>query len=262
MISQDFTLASDNSGRFSWLAGASYYKESGFYNIRSFGGLLVPGNPPLQSGTVVNDIDIKALAAFAELTYKLTDQLTIIAGGRISNDKPSFSGLRLVPVTGVENPASAVSAKDSFSSFTPRVSLRYAITPTTNAYATYSRGFKSGVFNGNSLQVVAVKPETVDSFEVGLKGSPSRLLSFDMASYYYKYKNLQFASFGATSTNPTLRNAAQAEIYGFEANTTLSPVENLTLRAGLSYTHGKYTDFQGAQGFRPTTNCCGRADRR
>lgn len=257
MVSQDLTLASNTGSQLSWLVGGTYYEEDGFFFLRSFGGLRTPGNPPLTSGVNVNDIKIKAIAGFAELNYKFTDRLTVIAGARFSNDKPEFSGARILPATGLENPATFTAAKDSFSSFTPRVSLRYAVTPSVNTYATYSRGFKSGVFNGNNLQAEAVRPETVDAFEIGLKGSPSRALAFDAATYYYTYKDLQVASFGATAVSPTLRNAAEAEIYGFETNATVFPIDGLTLRGGLAYTHGEYTEFERAQGFRPTSDANG-----
>ena len=256
-ISQDLTLASNGTGPLSWLAGATYYEEDGFFHLRSFGGLTTDGRPPLTSGVNVNDIKITAVAVFGELTYKLTDRLTMIGGLRYSKDKPKFRGARIVPATGQENPATLTAARDSFDSFTPRLSLRYAVTPTVNAYASYSKGFKSGVFNANGLQGVAVKPETVDAFEIGMKGSPSRALSFDAASYFYKYKNLQVSAFGATAVSPTLRNAAKAEIYGFEANATVAPAKGLSIRGGVAYTHGEYTEFERAQGFRPTTNAAG-----
>lgn len=258
MFSQDLTLASSDDGPLTWLAGATYYKEDGFYFLRSYGGLRTPGNPPLSFGQNTPDIEISAIAAFGEVTYKLTDHLTAIAGARFSKDTPSFSGVRIQPATGLENPATAVSSKESFSSFTPRVSLRYAITPEMNAYASYSRGFKSGVFNGNNLQVEAVRPEVVDAFEIGLKGTPSRAIIFDAATYFYKYKDLQVASFGVTSISPILRNAAKAEIYGFEANATVMPMEGLSLRGGFAYTHGEYTEFARAQGFRPAVGPDGR----
>ena len=257
MISQDLTFTSNGDGRLQWLFGGTYYREKGFYRLRSYGGLLTEAEPPLTSGVNVNDIEISAVAVFGELTYKLTDKLTVIAGARYSNDKPSFSGVRIMPGTGQENPATATASKGSFSSFTPRLSLRYALSPTLNAYATYSRGFKSGVFNGNSLQVAAVKPETVDAYELGMKGRLSRAFSFDTAGYYYKYKNLQVASFGETSISPILRNAASAEIYGFEGNFTVRPLAGLSFRGGVAYTHGEYEKFERAQGFAPVTNGAG-----
>jgi iron complex outermembrane receptor protein len=46
MVSQDLTLTSTNNGPLSWLAGASYYKEHGFFFSSTFGGLLVPSDAP------------------------------------------------------------------------------------------------------------------------------------------------------------------------------------------------------------------------
>jgi len=34
-------------------------------------------------------------------------------------------------------------------------------------------------------------PETVDSYELGIKSSPSRQFTFNLAAFYAKYKNLQ-----------------------------------------------------------------------
>lgn len=256
MVSQDLTLRSSGGGAFNWLAGASYYRERGNYHPRSYGGLrTINPNPPLIFGADVNEISIDAYAVFAELTYKLTDRLTLIGGLRYSRDKPGFSGNSIVVATGAKGPT--VAASDHFAKATPRISARYALTPRVNGYATYSRGFKSGVFNGNSLQVAPVKPETVDAYEIGLKGAPSNIFSFDAAGYYYDYRNLQFSAFGASTITPLLRNAAKAEIYGFEANASVSPARGLNLRAGLAYTHGKYTDFPNAQGFRPAVNAAG-----
>jgi iron complex outermembrane recepter protein len=256
-VSQDLTLSSNGSHRLSWLVGGTYYRERGFYLSRVYGGLRVPGDAPVTSGIDVNQVAIDGFAVFAEATYKLTDRLTLVGGLRFSNDKPSFTGTAYIAATGLSGPTVAPNA--SFSSVTPRLAIRYAITPDVNAYLSYNRGFKSGVFNAASLQATPVSPETVDAFEVGLKGAPTRTFAFDAAAYFYNYKQLQFASFGATASTIILRNAAAARIYGFEANATVRPLEGLSLRGGLAYTHGEYTEFIGAQGFRPTTNSAGVA---
>ncbi len=264
MVSQDLTLTSTGDGPLSWLAGASYYKEHGFLISTTYGGLFVPSaTPPAVSGRNTPDVEISAYAVFAELTYKLTDRLTAIVGGRFSNDRPSFSGAPTIITNGVntgqQNTALKVSESASFSSFTPRVALRYAVTPTINAYASYSRGFKSGVFNTNGLQVDPVKPEVIDAFEVGIKGAVSSVFSFDTSAYYYDGKNQQQLSFGTTPATLILRNAAKTEIYGFEANLNTRPLEGLTLRGGLAYVHGEYKSFPGAQGYRISTDANGVA---
>jgi iron complex outermembrane receptor protein len=134
MISQDLTFASSGDGPLKWLLGGSYYRESGKFISYTYGGLFTTvSNPPLTAGRFVPDVDIKAWAAFAELTYSLSDRLTAVAGARYSNDKPSYTGSTVVVATGLPNPATRVSPSESFSSFTPRLALRYAVTPTLNA---------------------------------------------------------------------------------------------------------------------------------
>ena len=73
----------------------------------------------------------------------------------------------------------------TFDAWTPMVSLSYKPTENTMVYASASRGFKSGGFNGraNSLAdltqsvdgsnvlVTTFKPETVWTYEVGAKGT-------------------------------------------------------------------------------------------
>lgn len=256
MVSQDLTLTSTSRAPVGWVLGATYYRERGTSRIRSNGGLLVTSpNPPLTFGVDVPRIAIDAYAVFGELTYRLAPRVTVVGGLRYSRDEPSFSGNAIIVAT--NSPAATVGGSDSFNSLTPRVSVRYEITDRTNMYASYSKGFKSGVFNANSLQIASVRPETIDAYEVGIKGAPSRTLTFDAAAYFYDYKNLQFAAFGATTLQPTLRNAAQARIYGGEANASVIATPGLTLRAGLAYTHGEYSDFPGAQGFRPAVDANG-----
>jgi len=256
MASQDLILSSNGHGPFSWIVGASYYREFGDYLIRSYGGLLTySATPPLTYGLNIDEVSIDALAAFGEVTYDITDRLTVMGGVRVSQDTPSFQGRLLTVATNTLGPLSSNSK--SFDSVTSRASIRYKLTETINTYFSFSQGFKSGVFNVNSFQFAPVEPETVNAFEVGIKGSLNPALSFDAAAYFYDYSDLQFSAFGASALNPLLQNAAQAEIKGFEANVTARPFEDLTVRAGFAYTDGEYTDFPGAQGFRPTTNAAG-----
>jgi iron complex outermembrane receptor protein len=263
---QDVTLTSNTSTPFGWLLGASFFSERATYSTLTYGGFTTTATPtvglppfglPLTRGTIIPEARNKSIAGFAELSYNLTDSLTVIAGARISNEKPSFTGYLLNNATLQPNLATQVSAKDSFSSFTPHFALRYRIARSVNVYASYSRGFKSGVFLPNALQTSAVKPEDIDAFEVGIKGSPSAALTFDAAAYHYNYRNLQFQSFGAVASITSLRNAARAEIYGFEANASVKPFRELTLRGGIAYTHGEYKDFVGAQGYAPVVDANG-----
>src|SRR3546814_13421280 len=76
---------------------------------------------------------------------------------------------------------------------------------TTLLRSSYSRGYRSGTFNGlaycSANQVYFVKPEQVDAFEGGIK---SRFLDnraqFNISAFYYKYKGQQGQVVDASAT--------------------------------------------------------------
>src|SRR5439155_6128374 len=89
-------------------------------------------------------------------------------------------------------------AQDSWSKFTPRATVRYEIAPRTNVYASWSKGYRSGTFNPNPPNTAvdvwtAVRPETITAYEVGFK-TARRSLRFDIAGFYYIYKDLHVST--------------------------------------------------------------------
>jgi iron complex outermembrane receptor protein len=156
-------------------------------------------------------------------------------------------------VTAIAPPASNSA---TFSSVTPRVVLRYEIAPRTNIYASYSEGFRAGVFNTTVLPnpglVIPINPEKLRAFELGFK-TASSTWRLDAAVYYYDFRDLQV---GVSIPNPIvpnsvvqlISNAKKAESYGAEAQLTYTPTPNLSIRGGASYIHARYTDFSNATG--------------
>jgi iron complex outermembrane receptor protein len=124
-----------------------------------------------------------------------------------------------------------------------------------NVYATYSKGFKSGTFDGilaaGQLVVNPVEPETVEAFEAGFKYGRGRT-NFSVAGFYYDYSNIQFQAFNPNAGGLTqVFNAAAATIYGAEAEASVSPVDNLNLRGSVAWTHSTYDSFPNATVFCP-----------
>lgn len=112
-------------------------------------------------------------------------------------------------------------------------------------YASYSRGYRAGTFNGlaygSANQVYFVPPETVDAFELGLKSRFwDNRAQFNLSTFYYKYKGQQGLVVDTTATaNLTSLNG---KLYGLEAEFTLKPVDSLTLYASLGLLHSEYDD--------------------
>jgi iron complex outermembrane receptor protein len=186
-------------------------------------------------------------AGYAEVTKDITDRLVVSAGGRYTYEQQRASN----------NAYGALPAEQatpfsptSFAKFTPRVTARFAVTPQSNIYASYSKGFKSGSVTANDFTTPPVKPEDITAYEIGFKGRPLPGLTFNIAAYYYDYKNLQVARF--TGTQIILQNAASARIKGIDADVTWVATPRLTLSAGGSLLDAKYQSFPDASVSLPT----------
>lgn len=239
--SQEFNLTSNDTGPFKWIAGLFLFDDQQSLLLDSFTGAA---NTRVLR-TDVNSARTKSAAVFAELNYAVTNRLSVIGGLRYSIDKIDF--------TAANNGTPFVSPPaETYRSLTPRASIRYAVTPDTNVYFTYTRGFKAGVFATTSPSATAlpVRPEKIDAYEVGIKGG-SGPISYSAAAFRYDYRDLQFQSFGTTSVVAVLQNAASARINGAEGNLSIRPLTGLSLGAGVSYIDGEYLRFPTAQGFIP-----------
>ena len=259
---QAIDLSVNAIGSVDLLVGAMYYRDNSGTDLSSFGS---GGNLNFMNFT---DQTTGALAVYADGTIHLTDALSITAGGRYSWEKKKIDFVS-VNASGSTR-LGPLSPEDSWSSFTPRASIRYEIAPRTNIYASYTQGFRSGAFASSPPSLAseyrAVEPEQIKAYEVGFKTANS-LFRFDIAAFYYDYTNLHVSSNirsplcaplpAQCGTNLTLfQNAPKAEIYGGEAQISASPLPNLNVRAGISYLHARYGEFTNATGvgFNPATN--------
>ena len=231
--SQEFILAGDND-RVDWVAGLFLYGN--FYDVNY-----------LTQGGHLSSQDTFAVAPFADVTFEVTDALSIIAGARFSYEHKTFNYMRPSPIT--VPPLAAFENETSSSNISPRLVVKYEFDRNSNVYASYSKGFKSGFYNVNAVglssgtQAAAqpVEDEELDAFEVGYKRQSS-IFSLSTAAYYYNWKNIAVGRFTGTTT--ILQNAAAAEIYGIEADSTVNFTPDLALTIGGAYTHGRYSDFK------------------
>jgi iron complex outermembrane receptor protein len=238
------------------LLGAEYYND--WLNQPNELGLL--GG---YIGTLSNSLlKAQAEAIYFDAKYKITDALTLTIGGRGSFEQKSakYSQYYFIPAA---SPILPFSNNANFSAFTPRATIMYALAPRTNVYASYTQGFRSGAFNvspeapGN---VVPAKPERIGSYEVGFK-TASSWYTFDTAAFFYNYRDLQvgltepspacLAKGGTPQSCPVVNiisNAPEAQAYGIDVDGSISPVENLVLKAGVEWLHARYTKFSNADG--------------
>ncbi|AXJ96615.1 MULTISPECIES: TonB-dependent receptor [unclassified Sphingomonas] len=140
------------------------------------------------------------------------------------------------------------------------ITLSYDVSADIHAYATYARSFKSGGINlsglplnanstGVDLTTQTVKPEKVNSYEIGLKTQfLDRRLTLNLAGYWTDVFDYQ-ATVNNNAINVIrgyLANAGQVRSRGFEFDTSYRPSQRLSLYASGAFTDAKYVRFTNA----------------
>jgi iron complex outermembrane recepter protein len=233
------------------LAGAMYFEEE------LYGQVLVPLTnicallAPELCGTPVGDflstgryeqngdVDIEAYGIYAEASYQLTEAFKIIAGVRYNYEERSGTGAFVFDAAGLDVPTNQ---SEDWSDVTPRLTVEFEPNDNMLLYATYNQAFKSGVINTGSTSP-ALEPETVDAFEVGLKGSTADgSMRYAISGFYYDYADLQISFVDETSTVSTI-NAAEAENYGIEVEIDAALSDAFTMDFYATYLSAEYKEF-------------------
>lgn len=257
-FSQEFQ-ALFNMGRISGVAGLYYLDATAsgaFDTILGAAALTIA-----TSGQVVTE----SIAAYADVSFQATDQLSLSVGGRFTRDerqgtvyRQNFTGLRS-PLFG--NPAAVPGLLRSnytnsreFEEFSPRVSASWKFNDDLTAYAAYSEGFKSGGFDmrGDAVltpnTVNGYNPEYVNSFEIGLKGNLfGGRVNFAGAIFRAEYEGQQITRQEPTVTGGIasfVDNAGSSTIQGVELEGGARLTDNLSMTFGIGYTDAQFNEFR------------------
>ncbi len=256
-LSQEIQLISPDKGDFKYVAGLYYYDQEAL-SMRiaqpgSLGYLLGVSDAVTTEGTV----DTLSYAFFMNGSYQLDEAWKLGFGFRYSREDKevdwNIDGSGGGPAFGLAT--GSVLDERSDNHLSPTINLSYAFNSDINGYVKYSNGYKSGGYNLDFVSVNALSSgvefakETVDSYEIGLKGNVlNRRLTFSLAgfqTYYDDYQVNQFMDLGDGGTAISIRNAAEVETKGLEAEVTFTPNERWQVMASLGLLDGEFSDFPG-----------------
>jgi len=181
------------------------------------------------------DQDLWSFAFYAGGGWDFLEDFTLDAGVRYNWERKSFDYFQEQLVGGI--PVQAVPQTETWTAPTGLISLTYRLTDEIASYAKYSRGWKGGHFNANrpnlppEQPVPPADPETLDSVEVGLRGSwwDSRITATS-AFFYYKYKDYQLFLFEPADAAPPILeiiNANDVQQYGVEVELFSTPLQDV-----------------------------------
>ena len=274
-FSQELQLKLDTE-KLKGVLGLYYLNESVASHQEAYADsyLRYVGTPLNFLRTIDDTQNTKSYAAFGQMSYNLTEALSLTAGLRYTHEtkryartttatttSPIYSTINIVStfVFPTSLPAPYNTAGEvSYDAWTPMVSLSYKPTPDTMVYASASKGFKSGGFNGrvNAVGDVTLNvngtntivptfaPETVWTYEAGAKGTflDGRVM-LSAAAFYSDYRNFQSRVGGGSAGAFPVINAGKLRIQGFELEAMVKPATPLTLTAAVGYLDAQYKEF-------------------
>ena len=257
-------------GAFEYLLGGYYFNERVNQTLfLCFAPITpVPATPfnACNTWNQGNDQTTDSVAVFGQARLHVGEKLSFTLGGRytdeskddISNQAFDFrpAGLQVAPgviIPGFLSPiVSNLPGHVHFQRFTPKLGVEYQLTPRVLVFANYAEGFRSGGFNGRLIvpqsTIPTYRPDTTQSGEIGVKSELfDRKLRLNATGFYTKYKDIQ-----QTISVPVIQfevaNAGEAELYGFEAEATIVPIERLRINASVGYSHSKFRNVPVAVG--------------
>ncbi|BDW81537.1 TonB-dependent receptor [Erythrobacter sp. Dej080120_24] len=225
LFAQELRLAgSTQDDRLVWKIGAFYSEEKGVDIDRLIGF-------GLDSST---EAENETWSVFTQNTFQVAPGVRLTGGVRYTDEKRRVASL----VTAAENEA-------SFDGWSWLGSIDYQPNDPLLLYASVSRGFRSGAIDQDNISTI-VQPEFVTNYEIGFKSDLfGRLARLNAALFYSDYTDIQRTAFDPDSPIPVtvLRNAAEATIWGFEAELQLAPAEGLSFGGTLGYTNSEFDEF-------------------
>ena len=199
-----------------------------------------------------SEVKSRSYAAYGQATWHATDALHLTIGGRYTRDK-KHGELRIASGVNYEaNPAQAVlrgyqPLDRTWNRFDPMATVAYDVSDDVHVFAKYATGYRAGGASSRTINYQPFDPESVKSYEVGLKADFwNRRARFNLTGYIMDRKDSQvdintFLYLGASTYNnlETINLPGKAKIRGIEADLTVQPIDGLTLNASYAYTYTK-----------------------
>lgn len=186
-------------------------KENKIYNWKSWNG----ASDGIDQRLGGKD---KSYALYLQDKWAVSQKLTAYIGGRYDHYK-KYDGYNQYKGEGEEKFDSA-----SYNKFSPKLSLDYAFNENTNAYVSYGRSFNPPILyqvyrysDRGSIYIPnpGLKPETTDTWELGLKKKIANKTDIHADVFYAKTKDY-IGSAVDTEKRKQYQNQGDAKTHGFE----------------------------------------------
>ncbi len=230
-ITQEIRIASNLDGAFNYQLGAFYFED----DFTSINGNMSAGSPDFVVGST-STVENTAWAVFGQGSYNVTEQFTLTAGVRYTDDEKD--GVHARP----SGPLPPISLGDDNVSWD--VALAYTLGDDAQVYARVASGFRAPTIQDrleDDPKVTTADSETIMSYEIGYKALWEKV-RLNVAAFYYEVDDMQLVAVGGDANATTLLNADEGVGYGVEFDLDIAVTENLILSGGFGYNKTELND--------------------
>lgn len=275
-FSQEIRLSSLSDSRFQWMIGGFYEQidDAWFFGAKNPdlpladqpGEIMYYANYwayyynyygyDVQYPLPVTDIGYSSkldrtfeqMAFFGEVTYELTDAVSVTAGARWFEFKEDmwhqYQFPQGLPPWGTFDAQGVFTSDSSFDDWAFKISTQYDFTDDVMVYALFSQGFRAGGENSprafnTGLVPRFYKPDFMNNYELGLKSVLlDNSLQLNVTLFHMEWEDRQFAEVGGGALPWWLRgiiNAGETITDGVELSTHWAITNNLSIQGNLTY---------------------------
>ena len=243
-FTQEFRLASQTDGPWSWQVGAFFFRSDLIVTTDSFAsfGFVSRQDTQIQQ-------ENETWAIFGQGSYDVSDNLTLTAGVRYTEDEKDFRVLQFgqlwldlgIP-TFIADP---INVDDDQTSW--ELSANFSLTDESTLYGRIASGFRAQTIQGRDVAFLetptVAKPETIESIEAGYKadlfGNRMRL---NVGVFHYEVDDMQLSIIGGASNTNQVINSEKGVASGFELDAEWLITDNLLVTFGTSYNDTELQD--------------------
>ena len=285
-FSQELRIASDGTRTVDYVAGVYYLWQAidaealNAYGNAAAGWFVAPSVDRTAAAAALNGYTVlshsrpvtNSYAAFGQTIWHVTPTLDLTTGLRYTYETKtgwfdqtatgaSLAGLTAAQLTAANTirarygVANAYSASTREGRLSGSATLSWKVTPDALIYATYGRGHKFGGLNLANIVTTGalgadpvIKPETIDSYELGVKTAWfGDRLTANLAAFWTNDSDYQTTVVDVDRNNQSyFTNVGKVRTRGFEADLRARPAPWLSLYASGAFTDAKYVDYASA----------------
>lgn len=260
VFTQEFRVSSpaNNQGDLTYTAGAYFFHQNSPTKVGTHFGKDTAGyGLPDDQFTLINISTSKNIGAalFGQINYAVTKKLSFVAGLRYDYEdrKLTVAGDYQKDGTDAFNIMPDTTGKTHYNAVTPKVGAFYTLSATSNLFANYTRGFRTGGLTQASSDplsppLYAYKPEYSNNVEVGLKNTFfNNRLRVNITAFLSFVNDAQVPTLVLPEAITITKNTGKLTSKGAELELAATPVKGLQIDYNFGFTDAKYKSLKVAQ---------------